>query len=101
MFISVLDDIKTGNSSLVPVKFHNTLARAILDVAEKMSLETSVKKVVLSGGCFQNKYLLEKACNLLREKSFIVYTNNKVPPNDGGISLGQVVIASKRFKKCV
>ncbi len=101
MFISILDDIKTGNSSLVPVKFHNTLARAILDVAEKMSLETSVKKVVLSGGCFQNKYLLEKACNLLREKSFIVYTNNKVPPNDGGISLGQVVIASKRFKQCV
>jgi len=101
MFISILDDIRTGNSSMVPVKFHNTLAKVILDVSVQIRLETSIKKVVLSGGCFQNKYLLERTSDLLREKSFNVYTNNKVPSNDGGVSLGQVVIASKRFKQCV
>ncbi|MBN2667113.1 MAG: carbamoyltransferase HypF [Bacteroidales bacterium] len=98
MFTSILDDIRSGNTSVIPVKFHNTLAMVILEVAEQMSRDTSIKKVVLSGGCFQNKYLLEKACNLLREKSFNVYTNNRVPSNDGGVSLGQVVIASKRLK---
>lgn len=101
MFESILEDIRKGNASLVPAKFHNTLAVVILEMAERMSKDTSIKKVVLSGGCFQNRYLLEKTCHLLREKSFFVYTNNKVPSNDGGISLGQVVIASKRFKQCV
>jgi len=101
MFRSILDDIRSGNTSLISVKFHNTLAMVILEVAEQMSRDTSIKKVVLSGGCFQNKYFLETTCNLLRERSFNVYTNNRVPSNDGGVSLGQVAIASKRFKQCV
>jgi len=101
MFRSILDDIRSGNLSMIPAKFHNTLAMIILEVAEQMSSDTSIKKVVLSGGCFQNKYLLERTCYLMRDKDFEVYTNSRVPSNDGGVSLGQVAIASKRFKQCV
>lgn len=98
MFRSILDEIRSGNISMIPAKFHNTLAMVIIEVAEQMSRDTSIKKVVLSGGCFQNKYLLERTCYLLRGKGFQIYTNSRVPSNDGGVSLGQVVIASKRFK---
>ncbi len=98
MFRSILDEIRSGNISKIPAKFHNTLAMVTLEVAGQMSSDTSIKKVVLSGGCFQNKYLLERTCYLLRGKGFEVYTNIRVPSNDGGVSLGQVVIASKRFK---
>jgi hydrogenase maturation protein HypF len=101
MFRSILDDIRSGNISIIPAKFHNTLAMVILEVTGQMSRDTSIKKVVLSGGCFQNKYLLERTCYLLRGKGFEVYTNNRVPSNDGGVSLGQVVIASKLLKQCV
>jgi hydrogenase maturation protein HypF len=55
-----------------------------------------VDKVVLSGGVFQNIFLLEATFSLLRAEKFKVYTHHKVPPNDGGISLGQAVIAERR-----
>jgi hydrogenase maturation protein HypF len=94
-FRSLLDDIKTRTPSHISARFHNTLAMVILEVSLQIRRENSIKKVVLSGGCFQNRYLLERACNLLRKKNFVVYTNRRVPPNDGGISLGQLVAASK------
>ncbi len=73
----------------VSARFHNGLARWILQVAERIGC----RQVVLSGGVFQNAYLAEHAAALLEESGFQVYTHQRVPPNDGGIALGQAVIA--------
>lgn len=100
-FRSLLDDIGVKTPAYISARFHNTLAMVILELSLQIRRESSIKKVVLSGGCFQNRYLLEKACNMLRKKDFLVYTNRRVPPNDGGISLGQLVAASKLNGSCV
>ncbi|MCX8197914.1 MAG: carbamoyltransferase HypF [Candidatus Micrarchaeota archaeon] len=74
----------------ISAKFHNTLAEAIVEIARQAAEE----KVVLSGGCFQNKYLTERTIKLLAENGFRPYWHQRVPPNDGGIALGQLVAAS-------
>ncbi len=91
---SILSDMPGNKISVISAKFHNTIARVILDVSRQIRNETSLDKVILSGGVFQNKYLLEKSLLLLRSDGFKVFTNHLVPVNDGGISLGQLVIAS-------
>jgi hydrogenase maturation protein HypF len=81
--------------SYISTKFHNTVAQVILEVSGQIRKETTLNKVVLSGGVFQNKYLLERSLYLLNREKFKVFSNHLVPANDGGISLGQLVIASK------
>jgi hydrogenase maturation protein HypF len=98
---AILQDLPVRKISLISAKFHNTIARVILDVSKQIRKETDLNEVVLSGGVFQNKYLLEKSLSLLNSNSFKVFTNNLVPSNDGGISLGQIVIASNKRRKCV
>jgi hydrogenase maturation protein HypF len=100
-FLAILDDLNHPDVSLMSAKFHNTIARIILNVSEKIRKDYSLDNVVLSGGVFQNKYLLEKSIQLLTKKDFKVFTNHQVPSNDGGISLGQTVIASKFYGLCV
>jgi hydrogenase maturation protein HypF len=75
--------------SLITKKFHNALVGVIVEVAKKAGLE----RVVLSGGCFQNKFLTERTVRQLRREGFQPYWHQRVPPNDGGISLGQVHVA--------
>jgi hydrogenase maturation protein HypF len=94
-FSAIIKELTDKSPSLIAAKFHNTIALVILEVSEQIRRETSLNKVVLSGGVFQNKYLLERSLYLLRRNRFLVYTNNAVPANDGGISLGQLIIASK------
>jgi hydrogenase maturation protein HypF len=74
------------------VRFHNALANWIVDVAE----HAGEHRVALSGGVFQNGYLVERTAALLEARGFEVYTHQRVPPNDGGIALGQAVIAALR-----
>jgi hydrogenase maturation protein HypF len=77
------------HSTPVPVhaaRFHNTLVQVILAVAQKIGQQ----KIVLSGGTFQNKYLVEKTIEVLTREGFRVYAHQQVPPNDGGIALGQI-----------
>ncbi len=100
-FKSILDDMAHSDISLISSKFHNTVVQVILEVSEKIRKDVSIDKVVLSGGVFQNKYLLEKTIHKLTQKRFKVFTNHQVPANDGGISLGQLVVASNTFKLCV
>ncbi|MEI6048376.1 MAG: carbamoyltransferase HypF [Bacteroidota bacterium] len=92
---AILEDLPRQKVSVISAKFHNTVAQVILEVSRQIRKETSLNKVILSGGVFQNKYLLEKSLYLLRQNKFKVFTNHIVPANDGGISLGQLVIASK------
>jgi hydrogenase maturation protein HypF len=94
-FSAILKELPIKSASFISAKFHNTVAMIILEVSEQIRRETSLNKVVLSGGVFQNKYLLERSMHLLRQSRFMVFTNNSVPANDGGISLGQLLIASK------
>jgi hydrogenase maturation protein HypF len=72
-------------------KFHNALAEATVTVAHK----TGEKNVVLTGGCFQNKYLAERVIRRLREEGFRPFWHQRVPPNDGGIALGQIAAAAR------
>jgi hydrogenase maturation protein HypF len=99
-FKAIIADMQHSDVSLISAKFHNTVAQAILEVSESIRKETSLEKVVLSGGVFQNKYLLEKTIQKLTQKMFKVYTNHQVPVNDGGLSLGQLVVASKKTGLC-
>jgi hydrogenase maturation protein HypF len=75
-------------------KFHNTLGCVVADIAERIG----EAKVVLTGGCFQNRYLTENCIQRLEAAGFQVYWHQRVPPNDGGISLGQVMAAAAKFK---
>jgi hydrogenase maturation protein HypF len=76
-------------------KFHNTMVEIIVKVAERIAQ----KRVVLSGGCFQNKFLLEHAVQKLEQEGFKAYWHQRVPPNDGGIALGQIFAASRLMSK--
>lgn len=78
--------------SLISVKFHNMLSDVIVAVARGIGIE----RVVLTGGCFQNKYLTERAVQQLRESGLRPYWHQRVPPNDGGISLGQIYALGMR-----
>jgi hydrogenase maturation protein HypF len=95
---AIINDMKKLSASVISAKFHNTIAHIILEVSKQIRKETSINKLFLSGGVFQNKYLLEKSLYLLNRNRFKTYTNHFVPANDGGISLGQLVIASKTRK---
>ncbi len=93
MVRSVLDDGRAGvPPGLISARFHNALAEATLTVARRVGEE----RVVLTGGCFQNAYLTERAVRLLRGEGFRPYWHQRIPPNDGGLSLGQVVAARLR-----
>ena len=92
---SIIADLPVREVSLISAKFHNTIAHVIHEVSKQIRNETSINKVILSGGVFQNKYLVEKSVFLLNSDNFKVFTNHLVPSNDGGVSLGQLVIASK------
>lgn len=74
---------------LISVKFHNSLVNAIIEIAKRVG----ENKVIMSGGCFQNKYLTERAIVTLAQEGFSPYWNQRIPPNDGGISFGQIAYA--------
>jgi hydrogenase maturation protein HypF len=80
---------RDADPAIIAARFHNALANWMLEVARR----AAVRDVVLSGGVFQNSYLVERAAALLAGRGFRVFTHQRVPPNDGGIALGQAVIA--------
>jgi hydrogenase maturation protein HypF len=90
MLREILEDVGQGiPASTIAARFHNGLVQGIVQVASKVG----ERRVVLSGGCFQNCYLLEQSVTALGNAGFKPYWHQRVPPNDGGISLGQVVAA--------
>ncbi len=91
----ILADIKKGiPQSTISAKFHNTVAQFSLDIAEKLSKIYGVKKVCLSGGVFQNRFLLNLMINILERANFKVYVHRVLPTNDGCISYGQVIVGN-------
>jgi hydrogenase maturation protein HypF len=95
LFSTVAQDVK--NQTPIPIislKFHNTMAQIITGVCKLIATESGITQVALSGGVFQNRLLLKLATSALQREGFSVLTHHLVPCNDGGISLGQAVIAN-------
>jgi len=100
IFKEIVSDLERGVSvASISSKFHNTIAKIILNMCLKIRKKSGLDRVALSGGVFQNSLLLENTYVLLGKNNFKVFTQHRVPPNDGGIALGQVVIANEHAKK--
>jgi hydrogenase maturation protein HypF len=94
----ILEDLRRGVSTpTVSSKFHQTVADFTLGVCEMIRQKEGLNKVVLSGGVFQNRLLLKKTLHRLRKKGFEPFFHQSVPTNDGGIALGQAVIAARSY----
>ena len=81
--------------SMISARFHNGLADVVRVAALEVRESTGVNEVALSGGVWQNLTLLKRTLPLLESEGFKVYIHREVPTNDGGLSLGQAVIAAK------
>jgi len=97
---NILIDINHAiHTAIIATKFHNAIANLILVLCKQIENENNLHHVALSGGVWQNQYLLRKTYQILTEEGFSVLIHHNIPPNDGGISLGQAVIANKHFSK--
>jgi hydrogenase maturation protein HypF len=95
LFSAIVEDLFQGVSkAAISVKFHNTVAHIIFDMCQLIAKKTGINQVALSGGVFQNRLLFRKVIPLLESAGFSVLVHKQVPCNDGGISLGQAVIAN-------
>ena len=92
MIPEILIDLQKGQPvGEISAKFHNTLVEIIVAIARRVG----EPRIVLTGGCFQNRYLIERSVRKLSQAGFQPYWHQRVPPNDGGIALGQVVAAAR------
>lgn len=82
----------------IAARVHNGIARMVLIVCQKLHEVYQLNEVVLSGGVWQNMTLLRLTLNLLEAEHFTVYTHQQVPPNDGGLALGQAAVAARQMK---
>jgi len=89
----LMDKVNKVSPGVMSAKFHNTVVDFTVEMCVKLRNETQIHKVVLSGGVFQNMLLLNRVYDKLAKAGFLVYTHSKVPTNDGGISLGQAILA--------
>jgi hydrogenase maturation protein HypF len=95
----IVSDLESGVSpSTAAAKFHNTMSEIILEVCLRIHKKTGLDRIALSGGVFQNMRLLDKTHDLLSRKGFTIFTHHRVPTNDGGLSLGQAIIAGTLIK---
>ena len=96
MIKQIIADIQKGIARrVISVKFHNTIAVALLEMAKKAREKTELETIALSGGVFCNRYLTNRLVKLLRKNDFRVLFNREVSSNDGGISVGQAAIAAE------
>jgi hydrogenase maturation protein HypF len=97
-FEEIIEDLsKNVSQSLISVKFHNAFIEALVETIVLINRTTKINKVILSGGSFQNKYITKNLIKKLEEKELEVFLPKNVPVNDGGIALGQLIIAAKRL----
>jgi hydrogenase maturation protein HypF len=97
MFSEILDDLRASTEiSVIAHRFHKTVAAATTEMCLRISVSTGLNRVILSGGVFQNRLLSEMIYTALTKQGLQVFTHRLVPPNDGGIALGQAAIAGRR-----
>jgi len=94
LFTEIIKDFRDGTPiSKISSRFHNGLANITMKICQEARKQYSINEVALSGGVWQNMTLLEKTVRLLEQNGFIVYLHQQIPTNDGGLALGQAVIA--------
>jgi hydrogenase maturation protein HypF len=92
---ALLEDLRNGvPGAMMAARFHNALVESSVAVARAIG----APQVALSGGCFQNRLLTERTAERLDQEGFAVLLHQQVPPNDGGISLGQVAVAAAQLR---
>ncbi len=100
-FAALVELTQLGQSKeYLAASFHTTVANATVEMVQLINRETGIDKIVLSGGVFQNIRLLTEVTGLLQEKSLHIYLPHQTPPNDGGLALGQAIIAAEKFANC-
>jgi hydrogenase maturation protein HypF len=98
-FERLIADVLSGvRINIIAARFHNGLAHMVSTATLRLRSETGINEVVLSGGVWQNITLLGRTLSLLQNEGFQVYIHREVPANDGGLSLGQAVIAASRLR---
>jgi hydrogenase maturation protein HypF len=99
-FVEIIDDLgQNAAKEIIASKFHNTVASVVRSMVKRVRDETGLSAVVLSGGTFQNRYLLHRLLTVLHQEGFNVMTNQNVPCNDACISLGQAYLVRERLKR--
>jgi len=99
LIISIVDDLNNNvSTSIISARFHNSVAEIVMNLCTILREEHNLSTIALSGGVWQNLTLFRKTVELLRKHSFTILTHRQVPCNDGGISLGQAVIAARRYQ---
>jgi hydrogenase maturation protein HypF len=100
MIEEVVNDVaRSRQTGEISGRFHNTLSAAIGEMCSRIKVSTGLNRVCLSGGTFQNAYVLHRTVHDLRARGFGVFLHSVVPANDGGIALGQAVIANALLKR--
>jgi hydrogenase maturation protein HypF len=100
MFRAIVSDMQQGvPASQIAGCFHRSIAELLATVCSGTREQTGLNVVALSGGVFQNRLLLEQLVKRLEGMAFQVYVNRRVPPNDGGISLGQIAVAAAHLQR--
>lgn len=95
----ILKDLKRSEKKgLISAKFHNSIVDFSVSLSKIIRKETNINKIALSGGVFQNEYLISNLILKLKKEGFEVFTQNLFPVNDGGLSLGQIISADAKLK---
>lgn len=98
----IVEDVRAGvDPGIVSARFHNTIIELIFQKSMELACRTGLSKIVLSGGVFQNRYLVEGLLKKFSGTPVKIFLSSKVPSNDGGIAFGQLVIAAKRKEQHV
>ena len=98
MVRGIVEDLRRGEAvGVIAARFHEGFVRMMVEMAARAARESGLEVVALSGGTFQNRILLERCCDLLEGEGLRPVIHRNVPPNDGGIALGQAVVAAARL----
>ena len=94
MIRKIVKEVKEGVSAgVISARFHNTICNMVKDVAERISERSGIKKVLISGGCFQNRYIVNRLVSMFEGSALELFKHNKYPTTDAGISVGQAAVA--------
>jgi hydrogenase maturation protein HypF len=97
----IIEDLnKNISKGKIAARFHSTIIEVVVAICQKIAQAEGLKQVCLSGGCFMNRILLEGCYRRLTDLGFEVYFNSQVPINDGGLAVGQALIANARKEVC-
>jgi len=97
LLAGIIQDVRAGTDpGRIGARFHRTIRSAAVQACGQLREEHGIRSVVFSGGVWQNGLLLELTASALREAGFAVYTHQRVPANDGGLALGQAVVAAAK-----